>query len=98
MVAPEPYLSACMTVIYRAVLHARLLGYSGTVDAAHIADLMDAVHNIPDLVRNWERCDIEMLRVFLKDYEEKWASRGGVPLCEIFDQRVAGDSGGDPVG
>jgi hypothetical protein len=34
------------------MLHARVMGYSGTVDAAHIADLMDAVHNILALSRN----------------------------------------------
>lgn len=89
-VAPEPYLSACMTVVYRALLHARSMGFSGTVDAAHIADLTDAVHNIPDLVRNWNRCDIELMRAYLKSYEEKWAARGGLALCEIFDQRVLG--------
>jgi hypothetical protein len=87
-VAPEPYLSACMTVVYRALLHARLMGFSGTVDAAHIADLMDAVHNIPDLVQKWDRCDIELIRTYLKTYEEKWAARGGLALCEIFDQKV----------
>lgn len=89
-VAPEPYLSACMTVVYRALLHARRMGYSGTVDAAHIADLMDAVHNIPDLVQNWDRCDIELIRTYLKAYEEKWAARGGAALCEIFDQKIEG--------
>jgi hypothetical protein len=29
MVAPERYLSACMTVVYRALLHARVIGFSG---------------------------------------------------------------------
>jgi hypothetical protein len=27
----------------------------------HLADLMDAIHNIPGLVRQWERRDIELL-------------------------------------
>lgn len=91
MLAPEPFLSACMTVLYRALLHARLMGFSGAVDAAHLADLMDAVHNIPDLVRNWERCDIELMRTaFLKAYDEKWTARGGLALCDIFDRAVAG--------
>ena len=89
-IAPEPYLSACMTVVYRALLHARVMGLSGTVDAAHIADLMDAVHNIPGLVQKWDRCDIGLMRAYLKSYEEKWAKRGGLALCEIFDQQVAG--------
>ena len=91
MIAPEPYLSACMAVVCRALLHARLMGYSGTVDAAQLADLMDAVHNIPDLVRNWECCDIEYMRTaFLKAYDDKGNGRGGLDLCGIFDQAVAG--------
>jgi hypothetical protein len=90
MIAPEPYLSACMRVVYRALLHARLMGWSGSVDSKHLADLMDAVHNIPDLVRHWEDCDTERMRAFLKNYEETWLARGGLPLCEIFDQAIAG--------
>ena len=90
MLAPEPYRSACLTVLYRAVLHARLMGFSEAVNATHLADLMDAVHNIPDLVRNSERCDIELLRTaFLKAYDDKWTGRSGLALCDIFDQVVA---------
>lgn len=90
MIAPEPYLSACMRVVYQALLHARLMGWSGTVDPEHLADLMDAVHNIPDLVQHWERCDIGLMRACLTDYERTWLARGGVTLCEIFDQALAG--------
>ena len=40
---------------------------------------------------NWERYDIEFMRtVFLKAYEEKWIARGGIALCDIFDQAVSG--------
>ena len=49
-VAPEPYFSACMAVLYRATLTARRWGWSSHVSPEHLADLMDAIHNIPDLV------------------------------------------------
>ncbi len=90
-VAPEPYLSACLTVLYRASIACRVWGWSGQVSAEHLTDLMDAIHNIPDLVREWERCDVEFLRrSFLLAYQEKWAGRGGLALCDIFDVIVAG--------
>jgi hypothetical protein len=56
MLAPEPYHCACMKVICKAAIYARDQGWRGSVDPMDIADLMDAIHNIPELVQNWERC------------------------------------------
>jgi hypothetical protein len=80
-----------MTVLYRASITCRAWGWSGEVSGEHLADLMDAIHNIPELVQNWERCDVEFLRrSFLLPYQQKWSGRGGLALCDIFDQVVAG--------
>ena len=53
--APEPYLSACLRVLYVAALEARLIGYGGherglsPEDSDRVADLADAVRlEIPD--------------------------------------------------
>jgi len=90
MLAPEPYHSACMSVIYSAAIYARVQGWQKSVDPDDIADLMDAIHNIPEHVQNWERCDVELLRKsFLGAYQEKWSSRGGPPLRDIFDDAVS---------
>jgi hypothetical protein len=79
-----------MAVLYRASIACRMWGWSGEVSAEHLADLMDAIHNIPDLVRDWERCDVEFLRrSFLLVYQQKWAGRGGLALCDIFDGVIA---------
>jgi hypothetical protein len=89
-VAPEPYLSACLAVLYRASITCRMWGWSDAVSAEHLADLMDAIHTIPNLVREWERCDVEHLRQsYLMAYQQKWAGRGGLSLCDIFDGIVA---------
>lgn len=82
-------MSACMKVVYHAAVYARSWGYSGKVDANNIADLMDAIHNIPELIQNWERCDVQLLRMsFLGAYQDKWARHGGPPLRDIFDKAV----------
>jgi hypothetical protein len=80
-----------MEVLYRASINCRAWGWSGAVSAEHLADLMDAVHNIPHLVQEWERCDVQFLREsFLLAYQRKWGERSGLALCDIFDHIVAG--------
>jgi hypothetical protein len=37
--------------------------------ADELAELMDAVHNIPHLIGDWERCDESLLRGMLQDYD-----------------------------
>jgi len=34
--------------------------------------MLDAVHNIPALLAQWERCDENYLLENLRDYEKKW--------------------------
>jgi hypothetical protein len=80
-----------MTVLYRAILACRMWGWRGEVPAEHLADLMDAIHNLPELIQHWEQCDVELLRGMLGDYERKWLDRGGLALLKIFDGIVAGE-------
>jgi hypothetical protein len=93
-IAPEPFHEACLTVVYRAVLEARALAWemasSGTDGRAEqIADLMDAIHNLPSLVRNWEGCDQQWLRGVLLAYDAKWGPEGG-RLSQVYDEFVSG--------
>src|SRR5262245_5837122 len=89
-VAPEPYLSACLAVLDRAIITCRAGNWSADVPHEHTADLMDAVHTIPWLIRNRERCDVAFLRTaFLQAYEQKWLAQGGLALCKMFDDTVA---------
>ncbi|MCY2983493.1 MAG: hypothetical protein NTY15_07615 [Planctomycetota bacterium] len=56
--------------------------------AEELADLMDAVHNIPGLLQKWESCDQELLLAMLEDFERKWASSGGLALRSIYEQEL----------
>jgi hypothetical protein len=94
MVAPEPYLSACVAVLREAMMRARHDGYGKRVDPEQLADLMDAIHNIPEHIQHWDRCDIDLLRTgFLKVYDDKWAARRKFSLCKIFDDAIRAHSG-----
>jgi hypothetical protein len=89
LIAPEPYLSACMSVVRLAVLHARRMGWSGQVQPDHLADLMDAIHNVPELVQNWETCDVDFMREgFFRAYDRKWAAVSGFSMCKAFDNAL----------
>jgi hypothetical protein len=95
-IAPEPYFSACMAVLSQAVLRVRVIGWSGEKAGlspeatAQIADLMDAVHNLPHLVQHWERCDQKLLKAFLNQYDQKWHSvETGPSLLHIYEELLA---------
>ena len=87
--APEREMSACMRVIYMAALDARVAGWQGDVDAERLADLMDAVHNIPNIVQNWTSNEEDLLKSMLLDYERKWKTDGPC-LRTIYDQALEG--------
>ena len=94
--APEPYLSACLAVLYRATVEARFIGYAGhqaglgTDTGERLADLMDAVHNIPGLLQSWSTCDEDLLRGMLRDYDSKWRDATGVLLLETYEHALTG--------
>jgi hypothetical protein len=96
MLAPEPYLSACLEVLYRASIHARLIGWAGETggltaeQSAQVADLMDAVHNIPHLLQHWEQCDENLLRSFLEAFDTKWKEKSNAGLLAAYEQTIAG--------
>jgi hypothetical protein len=88
--APSPKLEACLEVLYRASVEARLLGYEGhgsglpPENCDRLAALMDAVHNIPHLILQWERCDEALLRGMLRDYDARW----GAGLLDTYERRI----------
>jgi hypothetical protein len=94
MIAPEPYLSACLEVLYRAAIHARVIGWSGEKEglsadqSAQVADLMDAIHNIPHLLQRWEQCDEGLLRLFLETFDAKWKGTSDARLLVVYEEAL----------
>ncbi len=92
---PTAKLAACLAVLERVLVRARLLGYAGETaglsprDAQELAQLADAVHNIPSLLQAWPSCDEDLLRGMLEDFDQAFP---GSALLEVYD-RVAASSG-----
>jgi hypothetical protein len=84
----EPKLGAYLEFLSRVVLHARKLGWDGA-PAAQVADLMDAVHNLPLLLPEWERFDPRWFRRDLEEvYDAKWGAKSGVTLAGMLDDAL----------
>jgi hypothetical protein len=95
VLAPEPYLSACLEVLHHACLQARLIGHSGeqaglpAQHSAELADLMDAVHDLPDLLLHWEEFDERRLRAFLAEFNRSWSPDQTIDLLAAYDDALA---------
>ncbi len=95
MRAPDPQLKACLAALYHAALEGRRLGFIGSRSlrnrlssrgSRQMADVMDAVHNLPWLIENWEKCDQDGLRQNLGSYKRKWGERAGTDLLTVYEQ------------
>ncbi len=86
---PEREFHACMCVLTDAILRARAWAWQDQVPTEQLADLMDAVHNIPTLLENWESCDQDSFMAELNHFQQKWASSGGLALHSIYEQALA---------
>ena len=73
---PETELFACLDVMRHAILLARVWGWEGVVPAEQLADLMNAVHNIPGTIMHWDLRQDEEIKRELEVYERKWAKNG----------------------
>lgn len=91
-IAPDPDFRACLRVVYIALVDSRNAGWTGSVNAERLADLMDAIHNLPDLIQNWENCDEKLLKSTLMDYDRKW-HREGPSLLTIYEQERSRPTG-----
>jgi len=49
------------------------------------AACIDAAHNVPELLENWERCDLDQLYAELRAYDASWPSGR---LLRVFEEAV----------
>jgi hypothetical protein len=77
--------AAYVDFLYRAILEARMLAYR-SAPHAQIADLMDAIHNVPSRVHGRADWDESLFVGTLAEYDRKWAgSDESANLMAMFD-------------
>jgi hypothetical protein len=86
MLAPKPYLTACLHVLEQALLDCRAGLRTGKMTGRQAEALMDAVHSIPSLMERWEECDLDQLRAELSGYDAEWP---GGHLLRVFEISTA---------
>ena len=93
-IAPEPYFTAYLYVMRQAILDLRMWHrYEMTVPPQQVEDLMDAIHNISDLLYCYDRWHVhENVREDLARYDGKWANpegETGRSLCQLLERAIA---------
>ncbi len=86
-VPKEPVFSAYMAVLTSAITKLRHMALS-QAPYDEMADLADAIHNIPELLNHWEDCDSVFLWSQLEAYDEKWTQSTNFSLTKIFQNVV----------
>jgi hypothetical protein len=66
----------------------RFLIRASKAHSQQVADLLDAVHNLPQLLQIWERVDEPRIRSYLAAYDEKWGDRNTPKLLPIYEQAL----------
>ena len=77
--APEPFLSAYVELIYHVTIFVRLYSEGDRrLPDAQLFDLMDALHNIPEMLLEYDSPgydENDIRRLFLEAYDAKWAKQ-----------------------
>lgn len=82
MIAPEPILRGALRVLHVAGYTTRNWTLSDEVSRKQINDLWEAIHEIPDLLKRWQPDAEDELRMYLKEYDDKWPQPGLLSIYE----------------
>ena len=86
--APEPFASAALWVMYRAILEIR--NNCNAMSKEQLSDLGEALHNIPISLTEYGRpLDEDAIRDYLSTYDAKWAkSQHDMSLIASLDGSI----------
>lgn len=97
-IAPEPYLTAYLYVLEKSTLHSKQLAvlmynsFSSRFNKKNykqIIDLNETIHNIPEMLNDWEKCDESKLKLSLYEYDKRWADiKSSFSLIRTFEEGV----------
>lgn len=90
-VAPEDVLRPHLQLLYAVVLQVRQITRNGPLQPAEceiVHDLMDAVHNIPEMLLNygawWD--ETRLCEDRLRQFDERWAGLTGFSLEKMLGE------------
>lgn len=88
MPASQAQLNACLEVMRDAILQTRAWAWSGNVPVEQLADLMDAVHDIPTYMQHWDQFGADTIRDALNGYDRKWPKSvdDSTGLVDLFEK------------
>ncbi|MCP4251729.1 MAG: hypothetical protein GY778_32240 [bacterium] len=91
--APEPHLSGYLELLYRVSIFVKLHSEGEMrLPDRQLFDLMDAIHNIPEMLLEYEGPgydEKDMRRLFLESYDGKWArDEGSFSLVTALDDAI----------
>lgn len=73
-----------LIVLRQSILHARVLAWEKK-SHEEIADLLDAIHNVPEMLTQWESCDEKFLTQQIESYDKKWAKKEGFSIIKAVE-------------
>jgi hypothetical protein len=87
MVAPEPILRAGNDTVSWACIFCRNQTLQDRVSVKMINEVMEAIHEIPRMMIDWERHNLEEVRIHLRCFNSsRWP--GAPNLVAYFDNRL----------
>jgi len=88
MNAPQPVLKATMQTIHWATVYCRNLTLQKDLDSrAQVNDMMEAIHEIPTFMTDWNDSRLEEIRTHLGCFHSsRW--EGSPDLVSYFNQRL----------
>jgi hypothetical protein len=86
-IAPEPILRAGNDTVSWACIFCRNQSLASTVSAKMINEIMEAIHEVPRMLIDWERHDLAEVRMHLACFQtSRWS--GAPDLALYFDQKL----------
>ena len=85
---PQAVLDAALFTLHRALVHCRNVTLTPNEDRRQeVNQIMEAIHEVPDFLANWQLRDLKELRLHLNYFDStKWV--GSPNLLKIFDAKL----------
>ena len=85
--APPPVMRAGLDTVAHLCVHARNKSLRAECEIKEMNDLMEAVHEVPQMLMNWNSRRLEEIRLHLSCFRSEWYP-GAPDFVAYFDRRL----------